>query len=366
MRPTPTLVLVLAAAAAGCGTGETTHPIEETRPLSGPRTAPSSDTRARMGLADERAGGFAHAHGGMGDGHPPIGGGDPHGALAAPAPALAWDLPEGWQSLAATSLRAGNFAVAGREGLQCFITLLPGDGGGLAANLNRWRGQMGLPDLTPEEIDALPRVRALGADVPLLVAESEGPEGPSALAGVAVERAGGAVFVKMTGTTGDVRAELDRFRALCASLRDAAPAAPAAGPGGAAGGFAWTTPQGWAEKPARQMRLVTVGPAGDPRVECFVTVLAGAGGGLEANVNRWRSQLKLAPLAADAIAELPTLDVLGRKAQVVEIDGGQVGMFGLVCEMGEQSLFVKMTGPMDALRQERGSFDAFCTSLVRR
>jgi hypothetical protein len=308
----------------------------------------------------------------MGEGHPPIGGGDPHGALSAPAPALAWDVPEGWQSLAATSLRTGNFAAPGLDGLQCFITLLPGDGGGLAANLNRWRGQMGLADLTQEEIDALPRVRALGVDVPLLVAEGEGPEGPSALAGIAVERAGGAVFVKMTGTTADVRAELDRFKALCASLREAAPAAPAAASasavpsGGAAGGFAWTTPEGWAERPARQMRLVTVGPPEDPRVECFVTVLAGAGGGLEANVNRWRSQLKLAPLPADAIAQLPTLDVLGRKAQVVEIDGGQVGLIGLVCEMGEQSLFVKMSGPMEALRHERGNFDAFCASLVRR
>lgn len=127
--------------------------------------------------------------------------------------------------------------------------------------------------------------------------------------------------------------------------------------------FSWKAPDGWTEGPAKQMRLVSFSVQDDPRVECYVTLLAGAAGGLEANVNRWRQQMHLAPLAADAIAKLEVVSVLGRDARVVEIDGGAVGIRGLVCELGVQTLFVKMTGPSESLRAERERFLAFCRSL---
>jgi len=130
-------------------------------------------------------------------------------------------------------------------------------------------------------------------------------------------------------------------------------------------GFSWTAPAGWTQGPAKQMRLVTLVPEGAPGVECYVTVLGGAAGGVEANVNRWRQQLHLAPLAADAVKALPTVPVLGREARMAEIDGGTVGMFGLVCELDQQTVFVKMTGPMDSLRAQRGQFVAFCKSLAQ-
>jgi hypothetical protein len=132
-----------------------------------------------------------------------------------------------------------------------------------------------------------------------------------------------------------------------------------------AAGFTWTAPEGWTPGPAKQMRLVTFVPKDAPGVECYVTVLGGAAGGVEANVNRWRQQLHLAPLSADAVKALPTVPVLGRPAQMAEIDGGSVGMFGLVCELGSQTVFVKMTGPMDSLRAQRGQFVAFCKSLAQ-
>jgi hypothetical protein len=132
-----------------------------------------------------------------------------------------------------------------------------------------------------------------------------------------------------------------------------------------AAGFTWTAPAGWTQGPAKQMRLVTFVPNDAPGVECYVTVLGGSAGGVEANVNRWRQQLHLAPLSADAVKALPTVPVLGRPAQLAEIDGGAVGMLGLVCELGQQTVFVKMTGPMDSLRAQRGQFVAFCKSLAQ-
>lgn len=139
-------------------------------------------------------------------------------------------------------------------------------------------------------------------------------------------------------------------------------AAADAGPAAAAE-FTWKAPDGWTQGPAKQMRLVTFRPDDDPRVECYVTVLDGAAGGLEANVNRWRQQMRLTPLTADAIAKLDVVSVLGRDARVVEIDGGAVGICGLVCELDGRTLFVKMTGPSESLRAERERFLAFCRSL---
>jgi hypothetical protein len=138
--------------------------------------------------------------------------------------------------------------------------------------------------------------------------------------------------------------------------------------GGAAGApqtaeFTWKVPEGWTEGPAKQLRVVTFRPDADPRVECYVTILAGAAGGLEANVNRWRQQMRLAPLSGEALATLEVVTVLGREARMVDIDGGAVGIRGLVCELGDRTLFVKMTGPSESLLAERERFLAFCRSL---
>ncbi len=85
-------------------------------------------------------------------------------------------------------------------------------------------------------------------------------------------------------------------------------------------------------------------------------------------LSAWRTaetlrEAALAPLSAEALDALPTVPVLGRQARMVEIDGGKLGMFGLVCDLGTQTVFVKMTGPTESLRAERERFVAFCKSL---
>ena len=38
-------------------------------------------------------------------------------------------------------------------------------------------------------------------------------------------------------------------------------------------------------------RIVTVGPVGAKQSECYLYLLRGDGGGLEANINRWQTQM---------------------------------------------------------------------------
>lgn len=136
----------------------------------------------------------------------------------------------------------------------------------------------------------------------------------------------------------------------------------------------WTTPSGWTEQAPSSMRLANLGIDGEPAVECYVTRLAGAAGGLDANLNRWRTQMSLPPYTAEEIAALPTIQILGMDAVVVEMQGDYKGMsategqsgfalLGAVAQSDGASYFIKMTGPADVIERERNNFETFCASL---
>lgn len=135
----------------------------------------------------------------------------------------------------------------------------------------------------------------------------------------------------------------------------------------------WTVPAGWQAAPERQMRVVSFTGGGEGGWECYVSVLSGPAGGLEANLKRWRQQMGLAEYSADEIAALPKSKVLGQEAPMVDISGTYTDMSGtarpgyrmlaVVCPLGGQTLFVKMTGPEAAVAAEKPNFEAFCASL---
>ena len=79
-----------------------------------------------------------------------------------------WRTPEGWQELAPTSLREINLRPAGDPDAECYLTVLPGGAGGVAANVNRWRGQLGEPPLGGQELSSLPAATLLGRPAVLI------------------------------------------------------------------------------------------------------------------------------------------------------------------------------------------------------
>ena len=76
------------------------------------------------------------------------------------------------------------------------------------------------------------------------------------------------------------------------------------------------------------MRVANFNPAGDERAECYLTMLSGDAGGLGPNVNRWRAQLGLAPLAPRELEALPHKPLLGRDAVFIDFAGTWQGMSG--------------------------------------
>lgn len=62
-------------------------------------------------------------------------------ATAAPA-SLIWQAPAGWAAKPASGMRRATYLVSGAADMS--VISLPGDAGGDLANVNRWRGQVGL------------------------------------------------------------------------------------------------------------------------------------------------------------------------------------------------------------------------------
>ena len=71
------------------------------------------------------------------------------------APTLpAWEVPPGWREQPAPAMVLASFAVAAREGgkAEVAVSALPADGGGPLQNVNRWRGQLSLAPVGPEQL----------------------------------------------------------------------------------------------------------------------------------------------------------------------------------------------------------------------
>lgn len=139
--------------------------------------------------------------------------------------------------------------------------------------------------------------------------------------------------------------------------------------------YEWTVPPTWQEAPEQSMRVVTFIPEGSQGSECYISLLGGAAGGVEANINRWRHQLGLPPFSDEEIAALPRIILLGTEAVLVELEGELSGsegatlptrIYGLVCPLELSTLFVKMTGPVEELEGEKENFQNFVSSIAFR
>ena len=133
-------------------------------------------------------------------------------------------------------------------------------------------------------------------------------------------------------------------------------------------------PRGWLEITPTPNRLINLVPGGDEQAACYVTVLGGDGGGLVANLNRWRAQVGLGPAPDAELLALPTIKLLGGDATLIELQGTFTGMddvvnqgwglTGCVVSTPQATIIVKMTGPAELTAAEREGFLSFVSSIA--
>jgi hypothetical protein len=320
-------------------------------------------------------------------------------------PPLQYTLPAGWEKKAPTQMRVASFGIS-HDGKQADVSVIPlgGMAGTDPANVNRWRGQVGLGPLADAELLNLAEKVSVGeqpADLYDLAGTAPGSNEAERILGVILHRDDTAWFFKMTGEAGLVEQQKAAFIAFLKTVSFGAPAAAPAAMNlsqlppshppiaetslGAqnslipnantlvTGGLVddnkptWTIPAGWQEGPLAQFlvaKYVIVGADG-AQAAVNVSSLAGDGGGLPANVNRWRGQLGL-----PSISEILTssFDVTGGTAQIVDMSGtdAKTGkparLVGILLPQNGQTWFYKLMGDENIVAQQKDALIKFVQS----
>jgi hypothetical protein len=136
-------------------------------------------------------------------------------------------------------------------------------------------------------------------------------------------------------------------------------------------GSIWTVPSGWQPTPPAQFLLAefSVPGANGAKAEVNVAELDGDGGGLLANVNRWRGQIGLTPVNDGDLAQLAQpLDVPAGKATQVDFTGidpktsQPTRLVGVVVSQNGQTWFYKLMGEKQVVAQQEDTFTKFIQS----
>lgn len=310
---------------------------------------------------------------------------------------LSLDIPDHWEAQPLTQFRAASFRPTGdrRDLVDVSVSVLADTGGDDLSNVNRWRQQLDLPPLDAAS-GQLERDRRM---VPSEVGElalydytSERNlfrgESPMRLA-VAIYRdadASQSWFLRISGHAEAVEEEWEPFLAMVrsfaggvepasasASPAPATPPPPPASPGqmGGAGGVRYQVPEGWEELPSDGIRVAsfrTPGDFEDGGIRANLFRLPNPAGNLLDNVNRWRAELGLEPVAEaglDAVVHPMTL----RGRQVIFVDlTGESGdprprILASVEDRGRQTWFLKMEGSAAGVQANLQSFIDFLSHL---
>ena len=333
------------------------------------------------------------APGGMPAGHPAVGG---------PAQAqLTWKTPDGWNELQPGGMRVASFKITGNNGKQADVSIIPlrGGAGGDFANVNLWRDQVSLPPVTAEELAGLVQPVAAGglrADLYELPGKSPENGEPTRILGAIQHREDTDWFFKMTGDDQLVAEQKPAFIEFLKSIAFGAGAAPAhppmestglpampaghpdvstaaaAGAPSSEGKPNWQAPADWKEVPGGQFLVAKFAIAGNGGAQAAVNVSSspGDGGGLLANVNRWRQQLKLAPVDEAELGKLTaSIDLAGGKAILVDLSGTDVRtgqpsrVVGVMVPQAAQTWFYKLMGDTAVVEAQKDAFTKFVQAV---
>lgn len=135
-----------------------------------------------------------------------------------------WTVPAGWQEAPGGQFLVAKFNLTGEGGAQAAVNVSSssGEGGGWAGNVNRWRGQLGLSALSPDEITKATTALDASGGKAMLV-EIAGTDArttkPAKLVGVMVPQPGQAWFYKLMGDPPVVESQKDAFTKFVQSVK---------------------------------------------------------------------------------------------------------------------------------------------------
>lgn len=146
--------------------------------------------------------------------------GIPAPPATAPGGGLKWTLPEGWSESRTGGIRYATLTTPVRGKVDVSVVVLSGAAGGELANVNRWRGQIGLPPLDEASLAAQRRkVVTKAGPVAVFDFTSEGDVKSRVVAGLLSAPDGNTWFLKMVGDAAPVGQAKPDFLRLMETLR---------------------------------------------------------------------------------------------------------------------------------------------------
>ena len=295
--------------------------------------------------------------------------------------AVVWTAPADWRSVQSDQpMRLATFDAGGAE---VTVTAFPGAVGGNLANVNRWRGQIGLDPVDDAAVAQLLTTSREGAtEVSLLT--MTGKDGKVLLGAIIVPGDGQTWFAKSVTDEARAKAIADAFAAFAKSFRlqgggssepnasaRSAPstpesASPASGVTDIEARLAhYAPPAHWKSEGAAGGIVAAAYNAtnGSGGARITATSLANDGGGDLANINRWRGQLGLAALADLAAVERSDL-VPGLLAVDLRTEDGGDRMISVIAPAGGATWFFKLRGTAAGVEAERAAFAAFVREMA--
>lgn len=125
-----------------------------------------------------------------------------------------WSIPEGWRALGASGMRLASFDAGGA---QVTVIALGPEAGDVQANVQRWRGQLGLPEASREGTGShVTKVKVGGLDGSYI--DIDGGKSGRVLVAM-VEHGGRVWFFKMMGDSETVAKQKSSFDGFIESIK---------------------------------------------------------------------------------------------------------------------------------------------------
>jgi len=142
----------------------------------------------------------------------------PPSHVPAGADAIAWELPKGWTEVRAGGMRLATLKPPASGKIDVSVIMIPGAAGGELANVNRWRGQIGLQPIDEAaRLQMRKEVKSKAGAVSLYDFAGEGAGKQRMVAGLLFVD-GRSWFVKMVGDDEPVVASRTDFAKLLETL----------------------------------------------------------------------------------------------------------------------------------------------------
>ena len=268
--------------------------------------------------------------------------------------------PSHWTREASTPFRLFNFSF-GQTG-EVFLNFSQGSSGGLLANVNRWRQQMGLEKI--EDVEKHSQVITF-FNRPSKYLDLEGDYKPVRgdvkknwrMLGVLFVNEAFSFFLKMTGHKDEIAKEKQNFEAFCRSFSVKAEEQKNNNRShGKHEGLDLHFPHTWqVEKKAGGIIYLS---AIKGQAKLTISRLNGTGGGVEPNYNRWCRQLGLEK--SPNYQDFEKVQVLNELYPMIHISGDYRGMgkdvkipkatlLGFIIPTKEETIFIKLIAPTEAI-----------------